>query len=243
MHTKSELTQKQQKLLASLAIVILFLSMALICVFVGVPLVRFASQPEKFRAWVDTHGFGGRLAFMGMVILQIIVAIIPGEPLEIAAGYAFGAWEGTLLCMLAATIGSVTVFFLVRRFGIRLVEVFFTREKLQSLRFLKTSPARNLLFLIIFMIPGTPKDLLCFFAGLTDIPFPVWLLICSLGRFPSIITSTLGGSALGTKQYLFAAIVFAVTLAISGVGLLIYSRICKKHAHQTAENHHMEAAS
>lgn len=230
MHRQTELTQRQQKLLAALAIVILILLAAAICVFVGAPLLRFAAQPEKFRSWVDSHGFGGRLAFIGMVVLQIIVAIIPGEPFEIAAGYAFGALEGTVLCMLAGALGSVAVFFLVRRFGVRLAEVFFPREKLRSLRFLRTSPARNLLFLLIFMIPGTPKDLLCYFAGLTDLPFGVWLLICSFGRFPSIITSTVGGSALGTKQYVFAVVVFAVTLLISGAGLLIYGRICKRHA-------------
>lgn len=235
MHRQTELTQRQQKLLAALAIVILILLAAAICVFVGAPLLRFAAQPEKFRSWVDSHGFGGRLAFIGMVVLQIIVAIIPGEPFEIAAGYAFGALEGTVLCMLAGALGSVAVFFLVRRFGVRLAEVFFPREKLRSLRFLRTSPARNLLFLLIFMIPGTPKDLLCYFAGLTDLPFGAWLLICSFGRFPSIITSTVGGSALGTKQYVFAVVVFAVTLLISGAGLLIYGRICKRHAPATPD--------
>ena len=230
MHRQTELTQRQQKLLAALAIVILILLASAVCIFIGAPLLRFAAQPEKFRSWVDSHGLGGRLAFIGMVVLQIIVAIIPGEPFEIAAGYAFGALEGTVLCMLSGALGSVAVFFLVRRFGVRLAEVFFSREKLRSLRFLRTSPARNLLFLLIFMIPGTPKDLLCYFAGLTDLPFGVWLLICSFGRFPSIITSTVGGSALGTKQYVFAVVVFAVTLLISGAGLLIYGRICKKHA-------------
>lgn len=87
-----------------------------------------------------------------------------------------------------------------------------------------------MLFLIIFMIPGTPKDLLSYVAGLTDISFPVWLMICSLGRIPSIITSTIGGNALGTKNYWFAIAVFAVTMAVSGVGIWIYDRICKRHA-------------
>ena len=79
------------------------------------------------------------------------------------------------------------------------------------------------------MIPRTPKDLLCYFAGLTDMKFPVFLLICSLGRLPSLVTSTIGGDALGTQSYLFAAIVFAVTLLISGAGLLCYRWICKRH--------------
>ena len=230
---KRLMTRRQ---LVGIAVVcIAVVASALIMWLVGAPLVRFASEPEKFRAWVDGHGFGGRIAYIGMVIFQVVIALIPGEPFEIAAGYAFGAVEGTLLCILASTLGSVAVFLLVRRFGVRLVEVFFSKDKLKSVRFLKSTPKRDMLFLIIFMIPGTPKDLLSYVAGLTDIRFPVWLMICSLGRIPSIITSTVGGNALGTQNYWFAIAVFAATMAVSGVGLLIYNRICKRHAAREKE--------
>ena len=225
---KKELTITQQKRLGIAALIIAIAVMGLLVWLVGVPLVRFASQPEHFRTWVNSHGFGGRLAYMGMVILQGVVALIPGEPFEIAAGYAFGAVEGTLLCLAASALGSVCVFLLVRRFGHRLAEVFFSKEKLRSIRFLQTTRRRDLLFLIIFMLPGTPKDLLCYFAGLTTIRFPVWLLICSLGRLPSIVTSTIGGDALGTKNYWGAVLVFLVTLTISAAGLLFYDRLCAR---------------
>ena len=129
--------------------------------------------------------------------------------------------------------GSILVFLLVRRFGMRLVGVFFSRDKLNSLRFLRSTPKRDFLFLLIFMLPGTPKDLLSYFAGLTDIRFPVWLLICSFGRIPSIITSIVGGDALGEGNYTYAILVFAVTLAVSGVGLFVYNQICLKHAGKT----------
>lgn len=178
------------------------------------PLLRFVSDPELFRVWVDSYGLWGRLAYIGMVILQVIVALIPGEPFEIAAGYAFGTIEGTILSMLACTLGSMIVFLLVRRYGMSLAELFFSKEKLQSVSFLKTNPKREVVFLLIFMIPGTPKDLLCYYAGMTDLRFPVWLLICSFGRLPAIITSTIGGDALGTENYWFAAGVFAVALVI-----------------------------
>ena len=129
----------------------------------------------------------------------------------------------------AAIFGTVAVFALVRRFGRELVEVFFPKEKIESLRFLQSSPKRDLLFWIVFVVPGTPKDLLCYFAGLTDLSWGKWLLICSLGRVPSIITSTVGGSAVGGRQYLFAILVFAGTMALSAVGLLIYRGLCRRH--------------
>ncbi len=226
---KDHLTKKQQKQIGIAAIIIAAAATALIVWLAGVPLVHFASEPERFRQWVNDNGVWSRFAYIGMMLLQIVIAVLPGEPFEIAAGYAFGAVEGTLLCVAASTLGSLMVFLLVRRFGVPLVEIFFPEDKLRSIRFLKTTPKRDFIFFIIFMIPGTPKDLLCYFAGLTDIKFSVWLLICSLGRLPAIVTSTVVGDALGTSNYWFAAIVFAVTLAISLVGLLVYKHICSSH--------------
>lgn len=228
MFTPKDLTSKQQKKIALLAIAGFILVMGVLCALVGIPMIRFASDPEQFRQWVDSHGILGEITYMLMVILQVIIALIPGEPLEIAGGYAFGAVEGTILCLAAGGIGSAIVFFLVRRFGIRLVEVFFPLEKLRQLNFLRSSPRRTVLFLLIFMVPGTPKDLLCWFVGLTDMKLPVLLLICTLGRLPAVITSTVGGNALGDERYWFAVIVFAATFVLSITGLAIYNRICKK---------------
>lgn len=231
MRTPKERTQRQRKQLAWTAILVFLAATILICWQVGVPMLRLASEPEKFRQWIEQSQLGGQLIYIGMVALQVLAAIIPGEALEIAGGYAFGAIEGTILCLIGGTLGSFLVICLVRRFGMHLVELFFSKEKLQSVRFLKSSPKRTVLFLLVFMTPGTPKDLLCYFVGLTDIKFPALMLICSLGRLPSIVTSTIGGNALGTEQYIFAVIVFVATFLISMAGLLIYNKICKVHNH------------
>ena len=224
------LTEQQKKTLSVLAIVIFVLLSAALAWFVGRPMVRFARQPEQFRAWVDGHGAWGPLAYAAMVFLQVLVAIIPGEPLEIAGGYAFGAWAGTALCLLGAVLGSVTVFALVRRWGRGLVEVFFPADKLEKLHFLlHTSPKRTAPFWLIFTVPGTPKDLLCYFSGLTDLPWGTWLLIATVGRLPSIVTSTVGGSALGEQNYRAAVIAFALALAVAGVGYVIYRAVCRRH--------------
>lgn len=220
----------QQKKWVLVGVVAVFLAFcAAVGWYVGRPMVRFAEDPEQFRAWVEAHGAWGSVLYASMVFLQVLVAVIPGEPLEICGGYAFGAVEGTLLCLLGATAGSLVVFAFVRRFGRALVELLFSREKVQSLRFLQSSPKRDLLFWLVFMLPGTPKDLLCYFAGLTDLGWRKWVFICSVGRLPSIITSTLGGDALGVENYTSAVIVFAVTLAVSLGGLGIYRLIVARH--------------
>lgn len=203
---------------------------------IGKPLLQFVSEPEKFRQWVDSHGLLGPLAFLGMMVLQVFVAVIPGEPLEIGAGYAFGAVEGTILCILGAAIGSTLVFLFVRRFGVRAVEVFISREKIHSLRFLQNTRRVHLFLLVAFLLPGTPKDVLCYVAGLTTLKLGPFILISSICRLPSIVTSTIGGSALGSGQWGMAAIVFAATLVISAIGLWIYKRILRlreEHHHGT----------
>ncbi len=187
-----------------MAIVIFVVFSAAICWFVGKPMVKFVSEPEKFRMWVDSHGLWSQVAYVGMTLLQVLVAVIPGEPLEISGGYAFGAVQGTVLCMLGAFLGSVVVFAFVRRFGQRGAGGgFLPQGKNRVSAFLQSSPKRDLLFWIVFVVLGTPKDLLCYFAGLTDLSWGKWLLICSLGRVPSIITSTVGGNALGGKKLPF----------------------------------------
>ena len=219
---------KRKKRTAGLLVLVMVIAVA-VGALVGKPLMGWISNPEGFRSWVEAKGWSSRLVFLGMVIFQVILAFIPGEPFEIAAGYAFGAVEGTILSIAGAAVGRIITFSLVRRFGMGLVRVFFSEEKINSVKFLKTSNARNILFLVIYMIPGTPKDLLGYFAGLTDIPFPVFCLVCTLGRIPSVVTSTVGGDALGTKSYRAAILVFAFTFAISALGLMIYNAICKKH--------------
>ena len=229
MPQKPSLTQKQKKIAAACTLAVFILLSAAVCWFVGRPMIRFAKQPELFRQWVDSLGLWGMIVYVGMCILQVVVAIIPGEPLEICGGYAFGGVWGSVLCMLGIFLGSVIVFALVRKLGQPMAEIFFPPEKLEKLHFLKHSPKRDYLFWLIFTVPGTPKDLLCYFAGLTDIRWGVWLLLCSVGRLPSVLTSTVGGSALGGRSYLFAALVFGGTLLLSLVGLLIYRCVCRRH--------------
>lgn len=228
MKAQKELTKTQQKWIAALAGIVTIAVIAYICIYIGIPMMRFVTEPERFRIWVEQHGILGRLVYMLIVFLQVVIALIPGEPVEIAGGYAFGAVEGTLLYLGAAVLGSLTVFLLVRRFGIRLLEIFFSKEKIESLKFLKTNRKRAVLFFFIFMIPGTPKDLLCYYAGLTDMKFAAFLLINIIGRLPALISSTVGGDALGMQSYATAIIVFAVTTLLSLIGYIIYSKIIKK---------------
>ncbi len=214
----------------SLAAVGAFLAFSVVCmVLIGPPMLRFFNDPQAFRSWVDSHGIWGRVAFVGMMALQVVIALIPGEPLEIGAGYAFGAVEGTLLCLAGTTLGSLLVFAFVRKLGLKAVEPFFSREEIEKMPFFQNPKRLELLAFILFFIPGTPKDVMTWAIGLTPIRLSHWLLITTVARLPSIVRSAAGGAALGTRQYILAVAVFAITALVSGIGILVYRRMSAKH--------------
>lgn len=230
---KREQRKKRAIALGGLGLFLLFTGV--VFWYVGKPMLQFVSQPDQFREWVDTHGVWGRLAFLGMVAFQVIIAIVPGEPLEIGAGYAFGAVEGTLLCILGTTLSSIVVFLVVKRFGMRFVTLFVSEEKIRSFKFLQNVRRLNAIAFLLFFIPGTPKDVLTYIVGLTPMRLPTWIFITTVARIPSVITSTVGGDALGTENYLFAVLVFAATAVISGLGVLVYREITRHHQRKEQE--------
>lgn len=213
----------------SAAILIAFLAlMVILSVTVGRPLIKFVSDPDAFRTYIEGSGFLGKLAFVGMMALQVVVAIIPGEPLEIGAGYAFGPWQGLLLCLIGVAAGTAVIYLLVKYGGRKVIEAFFPVDKIESMRFLRDEKRLNVIVFILFFIPGTPKDLLTYCVWLTKIKFTTYLLISSIARIPSIISSTWGGDALANQNYDRVVWIFVITAVLSLAGIFIYNRIVAK---------------
>lgn len=187
------------------------------------------SNPDAVHAFVDEHAVLSRLALLVINTLQIVVAVLPGEPVELASGYAFGFWEGTALCLAASAIGSTVVFWAVRRRGREVVGLFFKEEQIERFEWMRNARRLELIMLIVFLIPGTPKDVLTYVAGLTTMRFDALLAIATLGRIPSIVTSTVAAAAFGTGQYgvMVVSIVLAGILVVAGAW--IYKKVEARH--------------
>ncbi len=193
-------------------------------------LQRIGSTPANFKSFIESFGFAGVLVALGIQIIQVIIALVPGELVEIGLGSAFGAVQGTLLCMLGVALASTVVFLATKRWGVRLVELFFSREKIDGLWFINSEKKLKRTVFLLFFIPGTPKDLLTYFVGLTRMNLSDFLAISLLARIPSVVTSTIGGNLISEREYVAAAVLFAVTGAVSVLGLLLYDRIVKYKA-------------
>ena len=219
-------TEKRRKWLSGISLTVVALLALGLTVFVWRWLASFSQ--EDFRDYIQSFGVLGWLVLLGIQVLQVFIALIPGELVESAAGFAFGPLVGTLICYLGIAIATVSVFLLTRKIGIKLVEVFVSREKINQLRFLNTEAKRNTLFFLLFFIPGTPKDLFTYFAGLTDIKLGTFLAISLVARIPSVLSSTFGGHMLGEGKYTGAILLYGITGLVSVLGMLLYRQILRK---------------
>lgn len=198
---------------------------------VGVVLLKTRfSDTDAFKAFVDENYILSVFLLIIICAVQVIIALIPGELIEIAAGYAFGTLAGALICLAGITLGSIIVLLLTRKFGRRFVESIYPREKIDSLPILRDPKKRNVFTALLFLIPGTPKDLITYIIGITEMSIPLYLVIATAARLPSIIISTIGGDALGSDKFIRAITAFIISAVISLVGYLVYTKISKSHA-------------
>lgn len=217
---------RRRKWLAGISIAVVTILAGLLTAFVWRWLDSFSQ--EDFRAYIRSFGPLGWLVLLGLQVLQVFIALIPGELVESAAGFAFGPVMGTVICYAGLVIGSSLVFLLTRKFGIRLVEVFISRESINQLRFINTETKRNRLVFLLFFIPGTPKDLLTYFVGLTDMKPGTFFAISLIARIPSVLSSTFGGHLLGEGDYWGAVLLYGITALISLAGMLLYRRMVRR---------------
>ena len=224
------LYQKRRKLVSIASLLLFLVVLVLLTLLFTRIFAPYMQSTEEFRSFLQRFGWTGRFILLGLQVLQIIVAFIPGEIIELGAGYAYGAIEGTVLCLIGVTLSSAAVFLLVKKVGVSLVEAFISREKILGLRFINSETKLKRTIFLLFLIPGTPKDVLTYFIGLTNLPLSSFLLITLFARIPSILSSTICGQMLGDEHYMTAGIVYAITGACSLAGYYIYTRIlrCRK---------------
>lgn len=149
-----------------------------------------------FKEKIDNSGVFGVLTLFGLQLAQIFLIIVPGEPIEILAGMCYGSVWGTVFIMASAAIVSISIYLLVRKFGKKFVYDFCDEKKvakIENSKLFQNPKKIEFIMLILFLLPGTPKDLLVYVAGLLPIKPSRFILISTFARFPSVISSTLAG--------------------------------------------------
>ncbi len=210
---------------------------ALIVVFIGViiyfwPFFISLKDENTRMAWINNirnMGFPGFIVALGIQIFQVVLAIIPGEPVEIAMGYLYGTFGGLGVCLLGIFIGSLIILLLVKVLGVGFVQKLLKKEHMDKLTFLHNARSLDTVVFILFFIPGTPKDMLTYFIPLTPMKPVRFLLISTFARIPSVITSTLVGASLGSNKLALSIVFFILTGIMGIIGIQINNWYMKKH--------------
>ncbi|MBQ8912013.1 MAG: VTT domain-containing protein, partial [Clostridia bacterium] len=159
---------------------------------------------------------------------QVVVALIPGEPVEILAGYLCGTLGGLVVCLLGIAIGTAIIYGLVMRLGKGLVLRVGSSKAYERLGFLHKSTARDSLLFLLFFIPGTPKDFLTYFAPLLQIGRCRLLLIVTVARIPSVVSSTYLGATLSSGDLKFSVLLFVLIGAVGLLGIALHDLVVEK---------------
>ena len=194
----------------------------LLCIVAGIPAFLYLKYGSEFFS-ADTAG--GVLSFLranrhyafliliGLQVIQVVVCFLPGQPIQFAASYMLGVGTGFLLSVAGAVIGTAISFFLARLLGSEAVHVFFGEETVQKNRNRLNSARGLLLAFLVYLIPGVPKDLVSYVAGISEMRFRPFLLASVVGRSPAMLGSLLVGHFYGRQNY-NAIILLIFTIAL-----------------------------
>ncbi len=215
----------------AIPIVVLLLAMVGLTWVYRVPLWEAAgelygllSDRARIQGFIAGFGMAAPLVFMGLQVLQVVVAPLPGEATGFIGGFLFGTLHGLIYSSIGLTIGSWINFCIGKALGHRYARRLIPKAQLDRIDQLLRRQGLVVVF-VLFLIPGFPKDYLCLFLGLSTMPMKVFLLLAAVGRVPGTLLLSLQGASLSGGDYRLFAVVTAVCVAMAGAGYRFRERI------------------
>ena len=224
------LKEKNLKIIRGVLLTVFIFAVGYLCFRYFLPFCKTLGTEqgrEVLAEWIEHAGIFAPLVFVLLMAVQIVIAIIPGGPLEITAGVLFGGWLGTLLTVTGAFLGTASVYTLVKKFGRPLVNLFISEKKMKTYSVLEDEDKLEFWVFILFLIPGIPKDLLTYIVPLTKIDGKQFLLLSTLARFPALTASVLMGDSLSEGRYGICIAIACIAAIAVFVGFQIKKHILK----------------
>jgi len=222
--------------------IILFIIVAIIFTVITIylfPVMRNLSTKEgqiEFKDKVTSSGVYGVILLFILQLAQIFLFILPGEPIEILAGMCYGWFWGTIFIIISSTIIATLIFLLVRKIGKQFVYDFSDEEKIKKIeknKLFQNPKKIELVLFILFLIPGTPKDLLTYLSGLLPIKMRRFIAISTIARVPSIVTSTIAGANIAIGDWKKGIILYVLIVVIVVIALFIFNKFDKDKTTET----------
>lgn len=212
----------------------------LISVFV-IPYISKLADPDiqnSLQNIVGSLGVAGWLILLLIQFAQVVIAFIPGEPVEIMAGVLYGGLGGMALCMAGIAAASALIFQISKKYGKTLIQKLFKNKNIEEFSFVQDSKKLEMTIFLLFLIPGTPKDMLTYVVGATQISLSRFLFISLIARVPSVITSTVIGSSVSKGAWKETIVVFIITALIGIAGILFKDKALHLLRHADKHIHH-----
>lgn len=204
-----------------------FVLMAIACVAVA-PMIAELTEPgglDRVVEEVQSAGVGGVFMLLGFQFLQIVVAFIPGEVVQLAAGMMYGPWGGALIVIAGCIVSSAFIFAIVHKLGAPFVRAMIPEKWMGKLEKFEQSEKLDVMVFVLFLIPGLPKDVFTYLVPLTNMRMRNFLFLSNVGRIPGVLISTFGASGLMEGDYAQSIVLFAVAAVIAIVALVLHEKI------------------
>jgi uncharacterized membrane protein YdjX (TVP38/TMEM64 family) len=223
---------KKEKII-QVTVLLIFVGILVALTIWVLPLFNGLTTPEgrmEFKDTIENLGTKGVFAILGLMITQILLPVLPGEPVELIAGMCYGTINGALIVTLGAFISGTIIFFAVRKFGRKFIYTFVSKEKMDTLEHSKwfNNPQKmEAIFLILFLLPGVPKDLLVFIGGLLPVKASHFLAISTLARVPAVLMLTAIGGNILNGDWINMVGVLGIAVAVTVILVAIVSKTGK----------------
>jgi len=209
-------------------LIVFFIGIFILAYFLGEDIYELFKDPAVLKSWIIDFGAYHILMFILVQIIQVIIFIIPGELVEIGAGYLFGTTLGSIYSILGIAIGSAVSFMIARFLGYDFVKKVVPKQMFNTLKdFINKDERSGTVLFLLFFIPGTPKDALAYFAGITPISYMKFILISMFARLPAIVFSAYIGANIGDKNYTLALIVAVISGLFFLIGFIYRNKILR----------------
>ena len=222
--------EKAQK--RSIIFLVVFLGFTGIIGLIFMPVLRDLQNPEYrevFSAWITGFGRLGFIVFFCIQYLQNLTAVIPvGGLLQVAAGAAFGLWPAFFILKACFILSTLTIFFIIRKFGSGLIIRLLGDDALDSWAFLRNEKNTSFVIFILFFIPGLPKDTMTYLIAMTKFPLYQFLPIVIIARFPAMFSGALMGDAVIHGNWVLFLLLFGFSALAGILGIQFRGRILKR---------------
>ncbi|QLG36896.1 TVP38/TMEM64 family protein [Paenibacillus sp. E222] len=219
--------QPSKKVMINVLLGLLIIMSIGLLVYYSPAIIKTMSSLDNFRAYIHSTGHWGPVMFILFQILQIVVAPIPGEVVQVAGGYIYGTAIGSLYTTVGLILGSAIAFYFTRFIGRAYISRLLQKKNNKWMSFIHDEKKFSAFLFIFFVIPGLPKDMLVFVAALTSIRSVRFFTILIVGRLPWIIASAAVGSTIHMQQYTLAIIISVIAVIGFVIGYMYREKLVR----------------